>query len=356
MKQKPPRNVFFATLWTLFAWGLCLAPHIGFAADPYYKGKTITIVRGGRPGGTGELQARTVVPFLKKHIPGNPSIVMLHMPGAGGRTAANRVYASRRPETTIGSIGGGLLIGPILDFPGVKYDINKFHYLGSTESGNPYVFMTRRELGLDTLEKLRAYSGLRIGAQAVGHPVYYSARIVAYLLGLKDTRAVTGYSGRELDLAQLRGEIDARTNNAQTLVRRNPDWLDKHLVDILVTIDVPKGQFHPRFKDVPSVETFANSDLDHKVVDLFRAVLYPRWPFVLAPGTPEENVEILETAMRKTLTDPEYHKHFKKLMGEDPSPLNAEAMKEGIAAIPREPEVLALFKKLAGPGPLPKRQ
>lgn len=326
-----------------------------FAEDPFYQGKTITIVRGGRPGGTGELQARTVVPFLEKYIPGNPTIVMLHMPGASGRTAANHVYTTRRPETTIGAVGGGLLVGPILGLPGVKYDIDKFIYLGSTESGNPYVFYTRKELGLDSLDKLRAYEGLRIGAQGVGHPIYYSSRLIAYILGLKDTRAVTGYSGREVDLALLRGEIDARSNNVATLVRRNPDWLEKDLIDLQVTIDVPKGNHPAEFKEVPSVGTFAKTDLERQALDLFRAILYPRWPFLLSPDTPKENVEILETAFRKTWQDPEFHEHFKKLMGDDATPLMPEQMKEGIAAIPRDPEVLALFKKLAGPGPVPSR-
>lgn len=334
---------------------LAAYPYGASAKDPFYKGKTITIVRGGRPGGTGELQARTVVPFLKKHIPGNPTIVMLHMPGAGGRTAANHVYKTRRPETTIGSVGGGLLVGPILGLPGVKYDIDKFIYLGSTESGNPYIFYTRKELGLDSLEKLRAHPGLRIGAQAVGHPIYYSARLIAYILGLKDTKAVTGYSGREIDLALLRGEIDARTNNVATLARRNPDWLEKGLIDLQVTIDIPKGDHPARFKDVPSIGTFAKTDLDHKALDLFRAILYPRWPFVLSPKTPKENVKILDTAMRKTLNDPEFRTHFKKLMGADSSPLNSAEIRRGIAAIPRDPEVIALFKELAGPGPMPSR-
>lgn len=329
--------------------------HQAFAAEPFYKDKTITIVRGGRPGGTGELQARTVVPFLEKHIPGNPTIVMLHMPGASGRTAANHVYATKRPETTIGSVGGGLLVGPILGLPGVKYDIDKFIYLGSTESGNPYVFYTRKELGLDSLEKLRAYSGLRIGAQGVGHPIYYSSRLIAYILGLKDTRAVTGYSGREVDLALLRGEIDARSNNVATLLRRNPDWLEKKLIDLQVTIDVPKGNHPPEFKEVPNIESFAQNDLQRKALDLFRAILYPRWPFVLSPNTPKENVEILETAMRNALNDPEFRQHFHKLMGDDATPLMPEQMREGIAAIPRQPEVLALFKKLAGPGPVPAK-
>lgn len=325
------------------------------SAAPYYEGKTITIVRGGTPGGTGERQARTVVPFLKKYIPGNPSIVVLHMPGAGGRKAANYVYHTRRKELTLAAIGGGLAVGPILGLPGVNYKLNTLNYLGSTESGTPYLFYTRKEVGLDSLDKLRAAPVVKVGAQTVGHPIYYSARIIAYILGLKNQKYVTGYSGREMDLAVLRGEIDGRTNNATTLMRRNPEWVERGMIDLHVTITVPKGRFHPRFKDVPTVDSFAKTDMDHKLLSMFRALMYPRWPFFLAPGASKESVSVLKEAFRKTFQDPEFMKYFEKMMGAEASPLNAEEVEQAIAAIPRDPEVLSLFKALAGPGPLPSR-
>jgi len=325
------------------------------AADPYFQGKTITIVRGGTPGGTGERQARTVVPFLKKYIPGNPAIVVLHMPGAGGRKAANYVYQTRRKDITLAAIGGGLAVGPILGLPGVNYELDKLNYLGSTESGTPYLFYTRKEVGLDSLDKLRAAPVVKVGAQTVGHPIYYSARIIAYILGLKNQKYVTGYSGREMDLAVLRGEIDGRTNNATTLLRRNPEWVERGMINVHVTITVPKGKFHPRFKDVPTVDSFAKTEMDHKLLSMFRALMYPRWPFFLAPGAPKESVSVLKEAFRKTFQDPEFMKYFEKMMGAEASPLNAEEVEQAIAAIPRDPEVLTLFKALAGPGPLPSR-
>jgi hypothetical protein len=107
-------------------------------------------------------------------------------------------------------VGARLVVGPILGLTGTKYDLDKLIYLGSTESGDPYFFLTRKETGLDTLEKLRAVSGLRIGAQAVGHPIFVSGRLFAYLLGIKDPKMVVGYGGLELDVAFDRGEIDAR--------------------------------------------------------------------------------------------------------------------------------------------------
>src|ERR671926_247738 len=92
---------------------------------PYYRNKTIKIIRGGEPGGTGDLQARALIPFLKKYIPGDPTIIVENMPGAAGRKAVNHIYASAKPDgLTIGAVGAGLVAGPILGLPGSQYDID----------------------------------------------------------------------------------------------------------------------------------------------------------------------------------------------------------------------------------------
>jgi len=57
----------------------------------------------------------------------------------------------------------------VLGESGVQYDIDKLHWLGSTDSAFHYAFFTRTEVGLNTIEKLQAYSGLRIGATSIGH-------------------------------------------------------------------------------------------------------------------------------------------------------------------------------------------
>jgi hypothetical protein len=66
-------------------------------------------------------------------------------------------------------------------------------------------------------------------------------------------------------------------------------------------------------------------------------------------------VQILQDAMRKTLTDPEFHKEFEKLAGDTASPLTAEALEKVIRELPRDASVIELFNKLAGADPLPGR-
>lgn len=327
-----------------------------FSQTPYYQGKTITILRGGTPGGTGDLQARALIPFLKKYIPGEPTIIIENMPGAAGRKAANYIFASAKPDgLTIGAVGAGLVVGPILELAGTQYDLDKLIYLGSTESGDPYVFLSRKEAGLDSIEKLRAASGLRIGAQAVGHPIYVSGRIFAYILGLKDPRMVVGYGGPELDIALARGEVDVRANGADTIFQRNRDMLEKGKVDIHATITIPKGNFDPRLPKLPELETFARNDKERQLVNLFRTFLYPRWPYLLPPNTPPEIVKTLRGAMARAFKDPEFRKEYQKLLALDPTPLTGEEVEVAIRELPRDAETVALYKKMADHGPLPPR-
>lgn len=351
-KTGSPRSLLIALT---ICW-LSFYPNETFPQTPYFEGKTITILRGGSPGGTGDMQARALIPSLKKYIPGNPTIIVENMPGAAGMKAVNHAYSTAKPDgLTITAVGSGLASGAILGLPGVRYDIDKLIYLGSTEQGDPYVFLGRKASGLDSLEKLRAASGVRIGAQTVGHAVYVSGRIFAYLIGLKDPRMVIGFGGPELDIAVERGEVDVRANSADTVVRRNPEALAKGEFIIHATLTIPRGNFHPRFVNVPDVETLAKNDRERQLVQLFRAFLYPRWPYVLPPGTPPEIVKTLREAMAKAFKDQAFHQDFKKLMAGDPSPLTGEEVEKSIRELPRDPEVIGLYKKMAEHGPLPPR-
>ncbi|MGH7929832.1 MAG: hypothetical protein ACREQV_18775 [Candidatus Binatia bacterium] len=332
-----------------------LASH-AFAQADFYKGKTIKIIRGGGPGGSGEFQTRALMRVLEKHIPGKPNLLLEFVPGAAGRKAANIIHSSTPPDgLTIGSIGAGLVVGPILGLPGSNYDLDKFIYLGSTDTGDPYIFYTKGDLELDTIEKLRAKSGLRLGAHGVGHPVYVTARIAAYLIGLKEPKFVTGYTGPEIYIALERGELDAHATGAARFILEQPEWIEKKLVHFHATLTVPKGRHNPTFAHVREFGSFAKSDVERKLLDMFRAFQYPRWPYIFPPGTPKEPVRIIREAMRKAFADPEFPVEFKKLMGDGPVPLNGEELERAIKELPRDKEVVQLYKKLAGPDPFPAR-
>ena len=91
------------------------------------------------------------------------------MPGGGGRKAANHVYRSTRPDgLMIGNPGLGMVAAAVLGESGVLYDLDKFFYLGSPYSSYHPLFLSRKQAGLSSIEKLTAASGVRIGGQSVG--------------------------------------------------------------------------------------------------------------------------------------------------------------------------------------------
>lgn len=347
------RRPLFVSAFVGFLGSTCPA----FSQEPLYQGKTITIIAARAPGGAGDARLKALTSVLRKHIPGEPGFLTEYMPAAGGRRAGSHMYKVVKPDgLTIGVMSNGFIPAGHLGDKGSLYDIDKFIYLGSYFSTTPLVFISGNGSGLRNLEMLRAKPGVRIGAHPVGHTLYVAGRIFALVLGLKDPRFIPGYSGADLDVALMNREVDARVTTADTLIKRR-EWIDNNLVDFHATIEIPKGQpsSHPLLATVPDLETFGKSAMERRLVAVYRTFRMVGMPIVLPPGVPKANVEILREAMRKTLRDPELEANYKKLAGEDVTPLMAEDLERSIRELPREQDLIDLYKKLSGPEALPTR-
>src|ERR671913_1428357 len=92
--MKPKMLIGFCLLGVLAQVGA--TGHV-YGQAPYYQGKTIRIIQGREPGGSGDVRAKLVAAYLKKYLPGSPNVISEYMAGAGGRMAANYLYGSGRP-------------------------------------------------------------------------------------------------------------------------------------------------------------------------------------------------------------------------------------------------------------------
>jgi len=346
------RSVWFALLSALFA---LTVPGQVLSQVNFYQGKTITLIRGSTPGGVGERRARAVIPYLNKHIPGNPTVVMEFMPGAGGRKAANYLYHRARPDgLTLANIGIGHVISAVLGETGVDYDIDKFIYLGTPNTGTHYIFITMSKLGLNSLEKLRAHSGLRVVAHAVGHEIYFTGRAFAYMLGLKEAKFVTGFGDPEMLVALAQGEVDGRSQVSES-IEKTPGWLDGGVINFHAIMETPGVARHPRFAQLPTLESFAISPREQKLLVMYRAFRSVGTPYLFPQGTPKDRVDTVTEALRTTFRDPAFLSDFKKQTGAEATPITADEQTKALREIPRDKEVIELFKKLAGADPLPPR-
>ncbi len=344
-----PLSYCLALVFCLLAF---LSPKDSHCQPLYYKGKTIAVIEGRSPGGVADLRMKVILPFLQKYIPGNPTFLPEYMPGGGGRKAANYVYSAKPEGLTIGASSPGVLASAVLGEPGVEYDPDKFIYLGSPFSENNNIFATRKALAIDSVEKLRALSGLRIGGQSVGHVQYIRSRLFAWLLGLKDPKFVVGYTGREMDIALERGEIDGRAVALDTLLMTDGY---KKLFDFHAILEIPRGHRPAGVSAVPEIEAFARSQMETQVLTMSRVFWGVGTLIYLPPGTPEKLVEILRQAFRSSFEDRQFHEQYKKQLGVLPTPLMPEEQQRLIAALPRDSEVVKVFKTVSGIDPLPPR-
>jgi tripartite-type tricarboxylate transporter receptor subunit TctC len=121
-------NPRITAILVALAAGVAVSAH----AEPFYQGKTITLVTSTGPGGTYDVGARTLARYMPKYLPGHPAIVVQNMPGGGNMLATNYMYAiAPRDGTAIAVVNNAIPFQQVTDGRGVRYDARKFNWLGS---------------------------------------------------------------------------------------------------------------------------------------------------------------------------------------------------------------------------------
>ena len=112
--------------------GLCAPSARAQSLADVYKGKTLSIVVSSSTGGGYDAMARAIARFIGKHLPGNPTVLVRNMPGAGGITAMNYLYnAAEKDGTVIGLVQNNTPMEPLFGTKEARYDASKFNWLGT---------------------------------------------------------------------------------------------------------------------------------------------------------------------------------------------------------------------------------
>src|SRR5262245_61665252 len=112
---------------------LVLAPYVAAAqTNEPYAGKRLTVIVGVEAGGTIDTLARTFAAQLRKHIPGNPTILVQNMPGAGSTIATNYVYERAAPDGLTILYNSWDPLAQALGDQLLRARYDKFDYLGGT--------------------------------------------------------------------------------------------------------------------------------------------------------------------------------------------------------------------------------
>jgi tripartite-type tricarboxylate transporter receptor subunit TctC len=293
-------------LW--IAIGCLLSSTAIHAQAPFYQGKLVTIVVATKAGDVYDLYPRLLAEYLPKYIPGNPNIIIQNVAGAAGLIATNQVYNLAKPDgLTLGAIYPALYFEQLAKRPEVKFDWNKFHWIGSMASSNTLMYI-RNDAGIKTIDDVRsAAAPPKCGATGVTSAAYYMPKLIEDAIGAKFS-VVSGYvAGSDIDLAVERGEVQCRAFTISTYFAREPfiTWRKKNFVRVLYQTGSKRDG---RLKEVPTfTELMDKYKTAEGVRQLVKAVVasdeFGR-PLVVPPGVAPDKIKILRDAFNKAVSDP----------------------------------------------------
>ena len=195
------------------------------AAD-FYQGKQITIIVGFTAGGAYDATARLAARFLGKHLVGNPKHRGAQHAGAPADLVATLHLANNAPKdgTTLGVIGGGTVLEPLIGNPAARYDPRRFAWIGGRSRDN-FLGVVWHTVPVQTMADVTKRETV-VGATGPGSRTLTYPRALNELLGAK-FKIVTGYpGGNEITLAMERGEAEGYCGWALGAIQtRLPEWL-----------------------------------------------------------------------------------------------------------------------------------
>ena len=267
---------------------------------PFYNGGQIFISVGTGPGSPASLYAQVVARHMGLYIPGNPNIIVQHLPGAGGLLAANAAYNNMpRDGTALVTTNSTIFLEPLLGGKGAHFDAQKFSWIGSTHVER-MTCITWHSSGIKSLQQAIARPAI-IGSYGAEGPSAKIATTANRFVGTQFS-LITGYgSGREALIAMERGEVDGFCAMGwDELKLRQTDWLRENKVNILFQLGLEKDVDLPY---VPLLLDHARSPIDRKAMELLFMPLEMGRPIYAPPGVPSERVHILRSALAHTLRD-----------------------------------------------------
>jgi tripartite-type tricarboxylate transporter receptor subunit TctC len=315
------------------------------AQEPYYKGKTIKIIVGFSAGGGYDTYARLISRHMTRHIPGNPTIVVENMAGAGSLIAANHVYKVAKPDgLTIGHFIGGLFIQQLLGKAGIEFDARKFEFIGVPTQDN-YVTGLSKASGITSMQQwLQTKTVLKFGGIAPGTATSDVPRLLIAAIGLP-AQVVDGYKGTaDVRLAFNSGEILGVNNSWESF--RSTWRKEVESGDVIIVLQ-DTGKRHPELPNVPLDVEFAKTPESRRLLEVGAHSLGPTArPFALPPGTPKDRVQILRKAYTDTMKDAAFLAEAKKA-NLDINPTDGVELEKNVNEIFKlDPPLIARLKEI----------
>jgi len=315
----------------LIAIGLSFGAEAGFAQDPFYRGKVLRIIVGFPAGGGYDTYSRFLSRHMGKFIPGNPTIVVENMSGAGSMISANHIFRVAKADgLTMGHFIGGLFLQQILGKPGIEFDARKFEYIGAPAQDN-FIIGVSKTSGVTSVQQwLATKTIVKFGGAGFGSGTDDIPVIVREVLGVP-IQMVAGYKGTaDIRLAFNAGEIHGIGNSWQSMRSTWRKELETGEVNIVLQATLKS---HPELTKYPLAGDLAKNDDGRKLLQaVFQVHGASVRPYLLPPNTPKDRVQILRKAFWDTINDGDFLGEARKGNLEI-NPVNGEELAKSVQGV-----------------------
>ena len=275
---------------------LSTSAQAGESAAAFYRGKTVEFVVPHTPGGTYDILARLLTPYLAKHL--GATVIVRNEAGAGGKVAMNRLAKETSGLSLITSATRTTAIAQVFGDKGVRYDLSKFNWLGRISQQQSLIVVGKKS-GYKSIPDIQHAKEVKFAAPTITDGKAIRPLVMGHILGI-NVKAVIGYPGSaDAILALLKGEVDGLAVTPQEVLSHIDS---QDMFPLLVMAQ-------ERIKRLPNIPTIYEvkklSAQEKKIADICISLDAIGRPVYTTPGVPRERVSLLESVLKKILEDPE---------------------------------------------------
>lgn len=276
------------------------------SAESFYSGKDVQVLIGTAPGGTYSLYAQLAVRHLRKHIPGNPTVIIQSMPGAGGNIALNYSYAIAPKDGSLMHMVHAEVLFETLLTAGVKFNAKDYNYIGRMTDADAVALSTRSS-GVRSIVDAKSRE-VTMGATGFANVFALGPLMMNRTAGTK-FRIIGGYKGTsDIQIAMERGELDgAGVTLANALTIHGEKLKNGDLVPFFAIASTRV----PQFPNVPAMTEFGSAS-DKTLMEIYASTGTIGRSLAFPPGVPAERVAALRSAFAKMLQDVDFKEEVAK--------------------------------------------
>lgn len=295
---------------SVLALAVLLPAGAGAADANYFRGKTMKVVIPYGPGGTYDKYGQTFAAHFGKHVPGKPSVIVQHMPGAGGVKAMNWAY-SVMPKDGLNMIVpvDNSVVNQLMRPEKMRYDARKYQWIGASNQTN-LVMAIRSDSGVRSWKDLR---GKNLIASSSGQDTsFIGCELANGLLGAS-IKVVSGYKGSSAAMFAIeQGETQMATYNWLAWGSKVPHWFTGEKPFARAIMQIGFWRDPDVSKDVPMLSELVSSKEDKAVVAFIGSLGALGRGLALPPGASADMVKTLRASYDAMNADPVFAADLKK--------------------------------------------